>query len=118
MPEQAKISRSVFGKSSFSNVVDTSFSQLLVTPPPVSSAPIIGVSDFFQYYSELFYDIPMSGSYSGSAGMSHLDIVNRSSIYIGISFTDMQQEITDLRSENVALQRQIFTLTQITGSNF
>lgn len=117
MPEQAKISRSVFGKSSFSNVVDTTFSQLVVTPPSVSSVPIIGVSEFFQYYTELFYDIPMSGSYSGSVGMSHLDIVNRSSVYIGVSLTDMEQEIMDLRSENVGLQRQIFTLTQTTGSN-
>lgn len=117
MPEQAKISRYVFGKSSFSNVIDTSFNQLIVTPPTVSATPIIGVSEFFQYYNELFYDIPMSGSYSGSVGTSHLDIVNRSSIYIGISFSDMQQEIMDLRNENVALQRQIFVLTQTTGSN-
>lgn len=116
MPEQVKISRNVFGKSSFTNVVNTSFGQLIPVSPPVSEAPLIGVSEFFQYYNELFYDIPASGSYSGSAGFSHLDIINRSSDYLGISFTNMEQEITDLRSENVSLQRQLFTITQTTGS--
>lgn len=117
MSQEVKVSRTVFGKTTFQNVIDTTFNQLVTTPPSVSEVPVIGVPEFFQYYNELFYDIPSSGSYSGSLGLSHLDIVNKSSDYIGINIQDMAQEITDLRSENVALQRQIFTLTQTTGSN-
>lgn len=116
MGDQVRISRNVFGKASFNNVVDTTFNELAVTPPAISSAPIIGVQEFFQYYTELFYDIPMSGSYSGSTGLSHLDLINDSTAYLGISLTDMQQEIMNLRSENVALQSQIFVLTQSSGS--
>ena len=117
MSEEVKVSRTVFGKNTFQNVIKTKFTQLVPTTPSVSEVPVIGVTEFFQYYNELFYDIPSSGSFSGSLGLSHLDLINRSSDYIGISILDMQQEITDLRSENVALQRQIFTLTQTTGSN-
>ena len=116
MSEEAKVTRTVFGKNTFQNVIKTQFTQLVPTPPSVSEVPVIGVTEFFQYYSELFYDIPASGSFSGSLGLSHIDIVNRSSDYIGISILDMQQEIMDLRNENVGLQRQLFTLTQTTGS--
>jgi hypothetical protein len=116
MGEQVKIERTVYGKAGYSNVVDISFRQIVPTPPAISEIPIIGVKEFFQYYDQLFYDIPSSGSLSGSLGFSHLDIVNRSSEYIGISVQDMEQEIINLRSENVALQRQIFTITQSSGS--
>lgn len=116
MSEEAKISRVVFGKNTFQNVIDTQFNQLVPTSPTVSESPIIGVKDFFGYYNDLFFDMPQSGSYSGSVGYSHLDLINRSSDYIGISLSNMEQEIIALRSENVSLQRQLFTLTQVTGS--
>jgi hypothetical protein len=116
MGEQVKIERIVYGKNSYSNVIETDFQQLVPTPSSISETPIIDVKEFFQYYDQLFYDIPSSGSYSGSLGLSHLDIINRSSEYIGISIQDLEQEIINLRSENVALQRQIFTITQSSGS--
>lgn len=116
MSEEAKIVRKVFGKNTYQNVINTSFSQLILAAPAVSEQPVLGVTEFFQSYNNLFFDIPSSGSYSGSLGLSHLDLVNRSSDYIGISIHDMQQEIMDLRSENVGLQRQLFTITQGSGS--
>jgi len=117
MQETVKVQRTVFGKNTYSNVVDTQFTQLSITPPAVSVTPPLDVPGFFNGYNNLFYDIPLSGSYSGSAGMSHLDLVNRSSAYIGISYNDLITEIMELRTQNVSLQNQLFTLSYGTGSS-
>jgi hypothetical protein len=117
MQEIVKIQRTVFGKNTYTNVVDTQFTELSVTPPVVSVTPPLDVTGFFNGYNNLFYDIPLSGSYSGSSGMSHLDLVNRSSAYIGISYNDLITEIMELRTQNVSLQNQLFTLSYGTGSS-
>lgn len=117
MNENIKVQRIVFGKNTFTNVINTQFTQLVLQEPSVSVTPPLDVPGFFNGYNQLFYDIPLSGSYSGSLGLSHLDLVNRSSEYIGISYDDLITEIRELRSQNVALQNQIFTLTQGTGSS-
>ena len=115
MADPVKITKTIYGKNTFPNVVDTQFSQLIAPEGDGVSTPV-DVKGFFGNYNDLFYDIPPSGSYSGSLGMSHLDLVNRSSDYIGISITDMQAEIVELRSDNVTLRQQIFTLTLPSGS--
>lgn len=106
MSEKALIQRKIFGRTSFKNVVDTEFKQLVPKDSSVAEKPEATVSSFFDDYDELFYVIPVSGS------NSHLELINKSSEYIGISFTDLQDEISDLRLENVSLKNQIFTLTQ------
>ena len=116
MAEEVKVTRTIYGVSTFKNVVKTDFSQLLPQESSVSVTPPVDIKGFFANYNDLFYDIPQTGSYSGSLGFSHLDLVNRSSEYIGISFSDLQAEIIQLRSDNVALRNQIFTLTQATSS--
>ena len=115
MPDAQKISRIIFGKNTFQNVIDTNFTQLISPETEGVSTPV-DVKGFFNNYNDIFYDIPPYGSYSGSIGYSHLDIVNRSSEYIGISLSNLESEIKELRSENVALRNQIFTLTQASGS--
>ena len=115
MADPVKITKTIYGKNTFNNVVNTAFTQL-IAPDSSGVTPIVDVKGFFSNYNDLFYDIPQSGSYSGSVGFSHLDIVNRSSDYIGISIADMEAEIKELRSENVALRQQIFTITQPSGS--
>ena len=106
MSEQVPISRTIFGKNSFTNVVDTNFKQLV--PPDNIDAPstITDVVNFFHSYNTIFYDIPATGSAS-----SHLELVNRSSEYLGISILDLQTEIQNLRQENVSLRQQLFTIT-------
>lgn len=106
MSETALIQRKIFGRTSFKNVVDTEFNQLVPKDSSIAEKPESTVSSFFEDYDNLFYEIPLSGS------NSHLDLVNKSSEYLGISFTDLQDEISDLRLENVSLKNQIFTLTQ------
>jgi len=100
------IERKIFGKGSFTNVVDVKFKQFVPNTPAKDLEPIPTVEKFFADYSELFYFIPPSGS-----NTSHLEIVNRSSEYLGISFEDMEEEIRQLREEIVALKRQLFSIS-------
>lgn len=102
------IKRKIYGKNSFTNVVDTSFSQLI----PKSESSQLEFSNqipkFFETYNDLFYDIPATGSL-----MSHLEIINRSSEYLNISYTDLLEELRITRNENVSLKNQLFNLTGI-----
>jgi hypothetical protein len=104
--EPVKIERKIFGKSTFTNVVDTSFSQLIpVESKTVTQSPV-SIDTFFDNYDTLFYDIPYSGSIN-----SHETLVMRSSEHIGVNISDMQEEIRNLREENVSLKRQLFIIT-------
>ena len=111
MSEIVQVQRKIFGKNTFKNVVDTKFNQLLPADSTIPVLPPATVDTFFVDYDNLFYDIPPSGS-----STTHLELVNRSSEYLGISFTDLLDEIADLRDETVALKNQIYTLTNPSGS--
>lgn len=106
MSEQVPISRTIFGKNSFQNVVDVQFKQLVPPDNNKELSIITEVTDFFHNYNTIFYDIPTTGSAN-----SHLELVNRSSEYLGISVDDLNLEIQNLRSENVSLKQQLYTLT-------
>lgn len=101
------IKNKIFGKNSFGNVVNTSFTELAATPPSIQEKSLATIKTFFNDYDNLFYDIPITGSIN-----SHLELINRSSDYLGISFIDMQTEINNLRQENVALKNQLYILTK------
>ncbi len=103
---QVDISRKVYGKKTFTNVIDTSFNQLIPKTPIIQEDPLVNIDTFFNNYDDLFYQIPTSGS-----DKSHLELINRSSDYLGISLTDLEEEINNLRLENVNLKNQIFILT-------
>ncbi len=110
MAEIVSIERKIFGKNSFTNVVDVKFNQLIPQEPSVTQAPDTTVDKFFIDYDSLFFDIPPSGSEK-----SHQELVIRSSEYLGISFEDLQQEIIQLREENVSLRTQLLTLSNTTS---
>lgn len=108
MAEQVDVKRKIFGKTSFTNVVDTSFKQLI----PPQATPVlsntVAVTDFFSNYDAIFYDIPASGSSN-----SHLELVNRSSAYLGISYADLLEELRVTRNDNASLKNQLFVLTGV-----
>ncbi len=105
MSETVQIKRKIFAKNSFENVVNTKFTELISDDANSSNTDSITIDKFFTDYDNIFYSIPVSGS------NSHLELVNRSSDYIGIGFLDLQEEIINLRSENVSLKNQLLTLS-------
>ncbi len=111
MAEAVDIKRKIYGKNTFTNVVDVTFKQLVPQDGNPAEEVTTGAStviQFFNDYDTLFYDIPPSGSAN-----SHLEIVKRSGEYIGIDFENLQEEIVNLREENVSLKNQLLTLTTI-----
>jgi hypothetical protein len=109
MSEQIKIQKTIYSLQSFNNTVNTSFSQLATSLSNEKAVqPDMTVSQFFNEYDVLFYDIPPSGS-----DESHLALATRSLDYLGISLEDLQNEITELREENINLKNQILLTSQI-----
>lgn len=109
MADPIEIKRKIYGKNTFSNVVDTSFKQLVPqdgNPAENNNTDSATVPTFFNDYDTLFYDIPPSGSEN-----SHLGLVRRSGDYIGINLDNLEEEIRNLREENVSLKNQIVSLT-------
>lgn len=106
MSDIVEVKRKIYGKNTFGNVVDVKFSQLVPNDSNILLTPLATTSSFFSDYDNLFYTIAPSGSQ-----YSHLELVNRSSDYIGLSIENMLAEIANLREENVALKTQLYTLT-------
>ena len=60
--EQINLNKTVYVKNQYEKVIDTSFTQLVnVTSSLTQSLPTITVDQFFQYYQDLFYQIPKFG---------------------------------------------------------
>jgi len=107
MAEPVNIVRKIYGKNTFTNVVDVSFSQLVPKDGDTADterSPTL--ETFFSDYESLFYDIPPSGSEN-----SHLSLVEKSADYLGLNLEDLREEIANLREENVVLKSQILILT-------
>jgi len=109
--EQVNLNKTVYVKNQYEKVIDTSFNQLVnVTSSFSSSLPTISLDQFFQYYQDLFYQIPKFGDIN-----SHQYLVLTSGAYIGSTTpTDdtiqaLVEEVTQLRQENLTLQQQIIS---------
>jgi len=105
--ERINLQRQVFSKRQVDNVVDTSFTQLTTSTPTVTSSVSLSVSEFFDQYRVLFFEIPKFGDTD-----SHEYLVKTSGEYIGGQETNetiqaLIEEITQLRQENLELQQQI-----------
>ena len=108
------LNKTVFNKEAYLNIVDTSFAQVSTPPPPLEDT--ITVSEFFDLYDAIFYDIPAEG-----ATNSHEYLVKTSGEYINFEQTDediqaLLDEITGLRQENLALSQQIINLQTPTSN--
>jgi hypothetical protein len=109
--EDVTLIKEVRGVSTYRKVIDTEFTEL-VTPVVPEVAPIVTVADFFTYYDQLFYDIPVSGSVN-----SHNYLVERSQQYIGGSVIDQEKqalidEINSLRTQLVELGETYLNISQ------
>jgi hypothetical protein len=106
----SELQKTIYSLNGFNNVVDTSFSQLAKTSVTKGTinTPDKTVSQFFQEYDSLFFEIPPTGS-----DQSHLGLATRSLEYLGLSLETLQSEIDTLREENVNLKNQIVLTSQI-----
>lgn len=79
MAQQVKLVKEVYGRNTYTRVVDTSFSELY-TPVTASSAADtqLTVEAFFDAYNDLFFQIPATGDIN-----SHEYLVKRSTEYLG-----------------------------------
>lgn len=97
-----QMSKEVYGKITFPRVVDTEFTEF-VSPATSSFEPT--VPEFFQFYEDLFYQIPVEGEVN-----SHQYLVKRSSEYIGE--TVQNDEINALLEEINTLRQELLDANQ------
>jgi hypothetical protein len=112
------LSKQVFEKQQYQQVIDTSFAELTVgtaTTTTNTVTPLPTVQEFFDAYGQLFYIIPKTGETN-----SHQYLVNQSSAYIGgqginQEITALLAEVTALREENLGLQQQLLSIQTVNG---
>ncbi len=105
MNQRLDLNKNLINKGAYSNVIDTSFNQLLLPLPPVEDT--ITVNEFFDYYLQLFYDIPEKGENN-----SHEYLIKRSSEYIGISETQTNDDFQVLLDEITILRQNLLNTEQ------
>jgi hypothetical protein len=116
MSQKVTLQKQVFDKNQYKQVIDTSFTQLAnTTPTAFTGSTLPTINEFFEYYNQLFFDIPKFG-----ATDSHEYLIKTSQDYVGTSnmvndeVQELIDEITELRQENLDLNQQILNLAQAT----
>ncbi len=110
MNQRINLNRKVYKKNDYLKTIDTSFNEL-VLPLPVAEENIITVEQFFEYYNQLFFDIPKTGV------NSHNTLIQQSSEYVGDEQTNEEidalvQEINSLRDQLLQSQTDLIELQQ------
>ena len=110
MSEEINFNKTVFSKSQYSKVIDTSFSELGVTTIQEQLDEQPNTEEFFSLYNELFYDIPELGKTN-----SHEFLIKQSSEYINFEeeneiIEELQKEISQLREDLLDSQKQVVEL--------
>jgi len=102
-----------FGRTSYTQTINTEFTQLVPSSPVTVENNIPTVDDFFNYYNALFFQIPKTGD------NSHTTLIESSTEYIGYNpqsqeLQALQQEITFLREQLLTQRQQLESLSQNT----
>lgn len=114
MAQKINLVKEVYGRNTFTRVIDTSFSELY-TPVSASVAldQQITVDTFFDLYDQLFFDIPATGEVN-----SHEYLVARSTEYLGGGvLTDNEkayiEEINALRQQLLEANANLSNLSNL-----
>jgi len=104
--------KQIYGVNTYTKAINTNFTEL-VTPTVQVTTNVVTVDEFFQYYDQLFFDIPVSGSIN-----SHQYLVNRSQEYLGGSVIDAEkqaliEEINSLRQQLLDLNQSFTSINNI-----
>ena len=111
MAEPIQLNKTVYGKITYPNVINTQFTQLIGANPADGPVPIT-IEEFFQAYDDLFFEIPIDGEFN-----SHLELIKRSTEYVGVTQTPdeidaLLTEINQLRLELLEARQIIDNLTK------
>lgn len=107
--QEINLIKRVYGTATYNKAIDTQFSELARPEEPAVELPGVTVDDFFTYYDELFFQIPVSGSVN-----SHVYLVERSQEYIGGSVIDAEKQA--LIEEINSLRQQLLDINQSLNS--
>jgi hypothetical protein len=100
--------KQVFEKKAFNDTINTTFTELTSSVVIPTSSVLPSITEFFNYYQALFYQIPKFGDTN-----SHQYLVISSQNYIGSEAGGNEvvdaliSEVTVLRQENLELQQQL-----------
>ena len=114
MAEQIVLTKLVYDKNQYQKVIDTTFTQLVQPTLQVTGSALPTVNEFFDYYNQLFFDIPKFGETN-----SHEYLIKTSTEYIGASsvvndeLQALVDEITSLRQQLLESQQQLIDLNTI-----
>jgi hypothetical protein len=104
--------KEIYGINTYSKAINISFSEL-ITPPTSDTVSVVTVDQFFEYYDQLFFNIPVDGTIN-----SHTYLVERSQQYIGGSVIDAEkqaliEEINSLRQQLLDLNQSFTSINDI-----
>jgi len=110
MKNKVNFNLKTYNKFQFNNIINTEFTEFNQRDINEEAEQVNTVSDFFNMYNSLFYEIPQRGE------NSHESIIIRSTDYIDYVFENetieaLQREITELREE--LLEEQLKTSRQL-----
>ena len=110
--EKVDLIKKVYGVNTYSKAVNTNFTELVQPAQPVTTSEIT-VEQFFQYYDQLFFNIPVAGSIN-----SHTYLVEKSQEYIGGSVLDAEkqaliEEINSLRQQLLSVNQNLNDINNI-----
>ena len=113
MQQQVNLTKEVYGRNTYVRVVNTSFNELYIPVLAPATQTQITVEQFFDYYNQLFFEIPAMGEVN-----SHEYLVKRSTEYLGGSvISDNEKayidEINSLRQQLLESNQNYLSLTKI-----
>ena len=114
--QRVPLTKTVFEKEQYTKVIPTAFTELTIqTTQAVQDQPLPTINEFFNFYNQLFFEIPATGETN-----THQYLVNQSSQYIGDQAQSPEvaallEEIATLREQNLELNKLI--LQTQSGSN-
>ena len=113
MQQEVKLTKEVYGRNTYTRVIDTSFTELYKPPAPSATPDEISVEQFFDYYNQLFFQIPVTGEVN-----SHEYLISRSTEYVGgaiLSDTEKAyiDEINSLRQQLLEANQNFLSLNNV-----
>lgn len=108
--QRINLTRVVYNKNDYQKTIDTSFNELLPIVPE-EEIDTITVEQFFEYYNDLFFDIPKLGE------LSHNTLIQQSTEYVGDQQTNdeleaLVEEVNSLRGQLLEAQTELADIKQ------